>query len=237
MRALAHCLVVMLMAAGLAACGAGRNFTMPADGALKLGITTPEEAVALLGQPLSKRSETVTSVEQNVIPTSIFSPVRQLGTYEVYNYIFIDTAGQQLIGNLSGRRPSRSLNLAFWNGRLVFYNSSSSFDADTTNFDDRRIAQIERGRSTGADVIALLGKPTGGAIFPQIATKEGRALAYDYVVDDLSKNQRQIKFLAVYLDGNDIVRDMHSEDTTNPLPAPGAAPAPVFVPIIVPHGK
>jgi hypothetical protein len=236
MRASAHCIIVALAAVLLAGC-VGKNFTMPTDGALKLGVTTPQDAVALLGEPLSKRSETVTSVEQNLIPTSIFGPARQLGTYDYFSYLFVDTAGQALIGSLSGRRPSRSMSLTFWNDRLVFYNSSSSFDADATDFDDSRVAQIARGRSRAADVIALLGKPTGGAIFPQIAIPEGRVLIYDYAVDNLSANQRHVKFLAIYLDGSETVRDMHSENTTNPLPAPAAAPAPVFVPIIVPSGK
>ncbi|HEV2550397.1 MAG TPA: hypothetical protein VGU20_24000 [Stellaceae bacterium] len=231
----------VLLASLVAACGAGRNFAMPADGALKLGVTTTSDALSLLGAPYQKNQETVTSVATTGGPVSVFSPIKQPGTYDRFTYIFLDTSRQGVIsGALAGgrQRPERVLQLVFWNGKLVSYGSNSSFENDSTNFDENRIAQIERGRTRGAEVVQMMGKlPSGTAIYPMIAAPEGRTITYNFSEADLPNNERHRKFLAVYLDRDDVVRDMQSENTTNPLPIQPAAPAPGVVPIFVPRGK
>jgi hypothetical protein len=128
------------------------------------------------------------------------------------------------------------LQLVFWNGKLVSYGSTSSFENDSTNFDESRIAQIERGRTRGAEVVQMMGKPpSGAAIFPMIAVPEGRAMMYNFSEADLPNSQRHRKFLAVYVDRDDVVRDMNSENTINPMEIQPSAPAPTVVPIIVPR--
>lgn len=238
MKLVGRWFAVALMAALLSGCGAGKQFTMPADGSLKLGETTPAEAVAMIGEPVTKSSERLTSVETTAGVISVFSPVPQQGTYEAYNYVFIDTTGPVLAGPFAGAAPRRTLKLVFWNGKLVGYGAMSNFKDDTTNFDDTRVAQIKRGESTETDVKALLGKPSGATVFPLLATPDGHSLIYSYSEDDISAHERHAKFLAVYVDHNGIVRDMHSNDTVTPLPVQTApAPVPVFVPIITPKGK
>jgi len=210
---------------------------MPADGSLKLGETTPADAVAMIGEPISKSSETVTSVERTAGVISVFSAVRQLGTYEAYNYGFADTMNSVLIGQMAGPSPQRTLRLVFWNGKLVGYTSMSNFTEDTTDFDDTRIAQVQRGKSTEADVRALFGKPGGASIFPLIALPDGHALIYRYSKDDFNNRERHSKFLSVYIDHTGIVRDMNSSDTVTPIRIQSNATAPVFFPIIMPKGK
>lgn len=229
--------LVLVLAAGLlGGCGAGRDFKMPAQGALKLGVTTPAEAVALLGKPLAHSTERVNEVAKTSAPQSVFTAVRQPGIYESDSYIYIDTSQQGIVGGFANKRPARFLRLVFWNGTLAGYLSWSSFKNDSTNFDESRIPKVERGKSTEADVLALMGKPSGGAIFPLISAREGHEIIYAYIEDDVHDGQRHVKNFSVYFDAADVVRDMQSTDSTNPLPVAPAPPAPVFVPIIV-HGR
>jgi hypothetical protein len=230
-------LVALAGAALLAGCGAGRNFKMPAEDQLKLGVTTPQDAVAMFGQPLSQASQTQTEVAKSSEPETVFTAVPQPGTYVGYSYIFVDTTGQQWVGRLAGLRPERFLRLVFYDGKLAGYLSTSSFKDDSTDFDNSRVSQIIRDKSTAADVIALMGKPTGGAIFPLISPREGHSLTYYYLEDNLQANTHRTKFLNIYFDAQNIVRDIQSSDSTSPLPIAPAAGGPVVVPIIVPHGR
>jgi len=230
-------LVALGCAALLAGCGAGRNFKMPAEDQLKLGVTTPQDAVAMFGQPLSQASQTETEVEKTTDPQSVFTGVKQPGTYVSYSYIFVDTTEQQWIGRLAGLRPERFLRLVFFQGRLAGYLSTSSFKDDSTDFADGRVSQIRRDKSTAADVVALMGRPTGGAIFPLISPREGHSMTYYYLEDNLQANTHRTKFLNVYLDASNVVRDIQSSDSTSPLPIAPTAGGPVVVPIIVPRGR
>jgi hypothetical protein len=226
----------MLVVLLLAGCGAGKQFAMPADGSLKLGETTPADAVAIIGEPVSKSSETVTSVESTAGVVSIFSAIRQLGTYEIYNYGFVDMTGPS-ISQILPPGPQRTLRLVFWNGKLVGYTSMSNFKEDSTDFDDTRIAQIQRGKSTEGEARALFGKPAGVVIFPLIALPDGHALVYRYSQDDYDKKERQSKFLSIYVDHTGVVRDMNSNDTVTPIQRPANTAVPMFFPVITPKGK
>jgi hypothetical protein len=238
MRSSGRLFVAFVLVLTLGACGAGRNFTMPADGALQLGVTTPQQAVATLGEPMSKSSATIGSVEPAPGPTSVFTAVKEPGTYDNLVYIYVDTVGQQLIGKLAGIRRARILRLTFWNGTLASYVALSSFQNDSTNFDDGKVSQIERNKTRRSDVQLLLGPPSGGAIYPVISAREGHAILYGYSEDDLQANQRRAKFLGVYVDGTDTVRDFEASSSTNPLPPQQPAGGGTFVvPIVVPHGR
>src|ERR1700761_2897381 len=166
----------------LAGCGAGRNFTMPAKGSLQLGVTTPEQATAMLGNPVSKSSTTVATVETaTATPApSIFTAVKVPGTYDNLLYAYIDTGGQQLVGRLAGVRSARTLRLEFLNGKLIGYSAASSFDNDSTNFDESKVAQIERGKTGQNDVTNLLGIPSGELMYPLISVPQGHVAIYSY---------------------------------------------------------
>jgi len=230
----------------LAGCTSGRDFKMPAQGELKLGETTPSEAIALLGQPLSRSSQSTTAGTppspayqelRRLMGQSVFVSARETGTYERFSYSFSDNSGQQLIGRLSGVRPARTLRLLFWNGKLSEYVGISSFQADSTNFEESKLAQIERDKSSEADVIALLGKPTGGSSYPMISSRKGHALIYDYAEVDLKENQRNTKFLTIFVDEEGIVREVQANSASNPLPPPPPGPATVTVPVYIPPPK
>jgi hypothetical protein len=222
----------------LAGCGAGKNFTMPAKGTLQLGATTPEQAIAMLGEPVSKSSSTVASVETATLPPapSLFTPVKVPGHYDSLVYLYVDTVGQQLVGAFAGVRPSRTLHLVFLDGKLISYTASSSFDNDSTNFDETKVAQLERGKTTQNDMTNLFGVPSGEAMFPMISAQHGHVAVYNFIQDNVTTREHATKFLAVYIDDSGIVRDFESTTATNPLPMP-VATSTTIVPIVIPHGK
>jgi len=78
----------------------------------------------------------------------------------------------------AGPGGGRTLGFYFFNDVLVGHEFSSSVTADHTDFDDSNVGQIIKGKSTRAEVTALLGKPSGFYIYPMIKTQSGDAAVY-----------------------------------------------------------
>lgn len=209
---------------------------MPAAGTLQLGVTTPEQATALLGAPLSQSTATIGAVA-NGMPPTVFTAVPRSGAYQNFYYVYIDTVGQQLVGSLGGVQPARTLRLEFLDGKLVGYWESSSFDSDSTNFDDSKIARIVRGHTRQDEVTTLLGRPSGEVMYPVISQPEGHAAIYSYDVQNVTTRERSTKFIEVYFDAAGTVRDFESGSATNPMPVTRPIAGTAIVPIIIPRGK
>lgn len=229
-RIFAACALVLL-----AGCSIGREFHLPRE-RLQLGKTTPAELAALVGPPHERAMMTTSSADPEAQSKSIFNAAAVPGSYERLIYFHADTTGQQLVGGLSGVRPQRSLVCLFWNGTLASYSFESSFGTDSTNFDDGKIAAIERNKSTRADVLRLLGAPSGESIYPIMAVNDGRVLLYRYSQTNLSQRERSAKLLRIHVDAGDVVRDIAFNSSTAPLPV-APAPSSTYVPIIIPKGK
>jgi len=60
-----------------------------------------------------------------------------------------------------GDYVGRAIRFEFWNDRLVGYNFLSSFNEDPSDFNATKIADIEKGKTTRAEIIQRLGPPTG----------------------------------------------------------------------------
>jgi hypothetical protein len=107
---------------------------------------------------------------------------------------------------------TRGMGLYFLKGVLVGYEFTSSLPEDKTRFDDTKIPQIQRGQTTRAEVLALLGQPGGMYVYPLIKDQSGIALVYFFVDTDrhafgATVKQRQ-KLLAVTIDGQSVVSDV-----------------------------
>lgn len=224
----------------LVGCGsAGTQFALPAPGTFVLGKTTPGEVIATVGQPFQRNTSTTETpdVRRALPPAAIFTPVPTPGQFEHFSYIYIDTSQQAFLTRWTKHsvRPTRFLTCTFWNGRLAAYVGSSSFTQDSTDFTDAKIAQLKRGITTGDQVLALFGKPSGGAIYPIISRRDGVAMIYFNMVDDLGARERTMKFLEIYFDKAGIVRDFRSVSSSTPLIITAAAPT--SVPIFIPAGR
>jgi len=98
----------------------------------------------------------------------------------------------------------------FYNDILAGYEFVSSWAEDNTDFDAKKINAIVKGKSTKAEVIQLLGKPSGFYVYPMIKSQSGEAAAYVY--SDAKGTAFNMKFfrkvLVVTFDAGDITSDV-----------------------------
>lgn len=220
-----RCAVACIMGALLVAGCTGRDFVKPAPESLSLGVTPQDEVVAKYGQPYRQSTEILSGAGA---PNAA---VRPAGTYNHLVYYYADRAALMLPG---GRATERLLGFDFWNGKLYGYNFLSNFNSDSSNFDESKATQMERGRSTTDEVLDLLGPPTGQGVYPAIMDPSDRKFIYSYIA---VQDQRRIsKRLEILFSRDGKVRDFGFASDSGPAPAPaGGGTVPVYVP--PPRGK
>jgi outer membrane protein assembly factor BamE (lipoprotein component of BamABCDE complex) len=191
--------VAITLAATLALAGcAGTNFVRPDAAELRVGQSSYAQVIARMGQPRStgqvlKNGETLKTI----------------------TYAYAATGGEPLE---AGVIPARAMSFFFRADTLVGQEFVSSFKADNTNFDESKVSKIEKGKSTRADVLALMGKPSGTYAKPMVKEPAGEAIGYNYVATSGSaftglKSFR--KSLHVSFDANDIVSDVEFSSSGN----------------------
>jgi outer membrane protein assembly factor BamE (lipoprotein component of BamABCDE complex) len=143
----------------LTAC-AGVDFVRPAPDSFTLGKTTEQEVLQRMGKPYQTGT-----MEKNGKTTQFAS------------YAYASVGGEALY---EGVTPARAQAFYFLDGILVGTEFSSSFKSDGTDFDETRLSQIKKGKSTRADVIRVFGQPGGNYIFPLTNDPSNNALVYTY---------------------------------------------------------
>lgn len=178
-----------LLVGALGGC-AGTNFVRPDEAVLQNGKTTIAEVREKYGSPF--RESNVTTNDENV---------------KLLSYAYASTGGTPLE---TGVIPARGLDLAFWNDVLISNVFVSSFKDDASIFDESKRAEIVKGKTTRADVIALLGRPGGYAIYPYIKEKDKQALVYSYNATSGSAFNLKLsrRRLIVTVDSTGIVTDV-----------------------------
>lgn len=146
----------------LAAC-VGRDFTRPAPDSLRLGQTTWAEVAESYGKPFKESVYTLDGID---IVTEI--------------YAYGSLAASHHHAKINSDGAAHKLEFKFHRNILVGYVYSSSRAEDHTDFDETKSAEIIKGVTTKADVIKLLGKPSGYYIYPMIAQHSGDAVVYYY---------------------------------------------------------
>lgn len=144
----------------LTAC-AGTNFQKPADQSWTLGKTTKGEILQKMGSPV--RTGVVTKNDQ-----------------QLDQIVYVYAEGVSGSAAYPGVNPARSLTYSFTGNTLAGQEFISSFKVDATDWDESKVPQILKGQSTRAEVISLLGKPSGEVIYPIIKNKDEQALVYAY---------------------------------------------------------
>jgi outer membrane protein assembly factor BamE (lipoprotein component of BamABCDE complex) len=152
--------VAVLLLAGISGC-AGTNFVRPDSDSLKNGQTTYSQVTAKFGQPRQEGS--VIKNEQ---------------TLKTATYAYASMGGKPLN---EGVTAARAAGFYFHNDVLVGYEFISSWAEDHTNFDESRIKDIVKGKTTRAEITQLMGKPGGYHIFPLIKAATGEAAVYAYM--------------------------------------------------------
>ncbi len=108
----------------------------------------------------------------------------------------------------------RRMSFSFADLVLVGHEFTSSFDHDATNFDETKIAQIKQGETTEAQVIALLGEPTGRVIFPFVGRDEkGLTYLYAQFPRGWSSVEKHEKSFVVLINEHGVVTQTQFRDT------------------------
>ncbi|WP_118178564.1 hypothetical protein [Paraburkholderia phosphatilytica] len=194
MKNLSKLVLATSLIAALTAC-AGSNFVRPDDSALQDGKTTLTEVREKFGKPY-RESDVIKNDEK----------------VTVLLYAYASTTGTPVE---TGVVPGRSMDLSFWKGTLVSTQFVSTFKDDASNFDASKRDQIVKGKTTRDQVIGLLGRPAGYAIYPMIKDKQAQALIYAY--QTTSGSAFNLKFakrqLIVTVGQDGVVSDVNYESS------------------------
>jgi outer membrane protein assembly factor BamE (lipoprotein component of BamABCDE complex) len=150
---------VVVVALLLSGC-AGTNFVRPEPSSFVLGKTTQQEIFQIMGKPYQAGT-----VEKNG------------RTLHTASYSYATVGGDALY---SGVTAGRTQSFTFLNDTLVGTEFLSSFKEDGTDFDETKVAKIEKGKSTKADVVRLFGPAGGDYIAPLTTNPTDYALVYLY---------------------------------------------------------
>jgi hypothetical protein len=227
-------LFVILLLAGCAGTQ-GRDFTRPNPSQLQLGQTLRANILALYGEPQRQSSLVVTettSPNPNQ-PRTEFDSAQVPGAYSTitYNYSVIQPP-------IAGGGVSvRSLLFGFWNNTLIVDNFISNFPTDSSNFDETKLSDIVKTKTTKAAVVQLLGPPSGGSIYPAVQTNGDEMMIYEYA--ELGGQPRQLtrKRLEILVGKDEVVRDYRFASNSQPAPNAPTAATPAFVPLFIPAHK
>ena len=186
-RALTSMLVAVMVS--MVGCSSGTDFKRPDPTTLQLGKTTEREIRERFGEP--RREGSLIRNEKRV---------------KTLSYSYAEAA--PYVEKVSARAATFSL----YEGTLVGHDYSSSFSDDKTNFEDSSVDRIKNGKTTSAQVIDLLGTPTGEFIYPLAKLQDGRAYVYSYSRTDKgpfgSSLRIQQKTLVVNIDASGLVVDV-----------------------------
>ena len=145
---------------GLLGC-AGKDFVRPDPATLKNGETTYAQVTERFGKPFAEGSTT-----------------KNEKTVKSISYAYASLGGRPA---KEGVVPARGMGLYFYNDTLVGYEFLSSWAEDSSDFDESKMNQIVKGLTTRAEVVQLLGRPSGFAIYPMIKAATGEAAVYVYM--------------------------------------------------------
>jgi hypothetical protein len=196
-RVAARAAILAVVLAG--ACLLGADFSRPDPASFTLGQTTEQEVRARFGKP----SGQVNARVGDKLVTTL-------------RYAYAEARSVAV--------PVRIMAYAFHEGRLVGFDYMSSFAADQTVFDELAAKRIRRGISTRAEVLDLMGKPSGQFIYPSsYAGLPGHhADVYSHSRSEKLPSgvtlETTTKVLTVVFDEHDVVAETHLVVTTSSKP-------------------
>lgn len=189
--------VALLVMQALLGC-AGSIFERPSDHTFALGSTTYAQVIARMGT-------SATIFELTSPRGCLTKDVRYR-----YSSRFGRTKEQDSV-------PSRIQIYVFCDDVLVARDFTSSFEEDSTDFDESKIKGLVKGKTTRAQVIEIFGRPTGAYIWPYVPKVSGELIEaigyhYSYIVKHDSptgpRTYLHNKHLIVSFDRNDRVVDI-----------------------------
>jgi len=233
MRRLARFAVLGAFVLQLAACAppVGTDFVRPTSDTVTLGGTTEAEIRAKYGQPHSERAWGRQQAElAREVGTTVFGAARVSGTMSELYYYYSNRAG---VAAKEGVSPSKSVMFWFYNGRLVGWQSTSSFRADSSAFDEKKVPEIQAWRSLRGDLVRLFGPPSGMRMYPMVPGEDQQELSWYLYENDSATHQTRVRRLSVLVNALGVVLDSRYEGSAKPIPlapAPAYVPTPIYIP-------
>lgn len=181
------CVFALLLV--LAGC-AGKDFVRPDTAMLKNGQTTQAQVAATFGRPFAEGSG-----------------VKNEKTVKSASYAYAAIGGKPAH---DGVVAARGMSFYFVDDILVGYEFISSWAGDQTDFDEGKVNQIVKGKTTQPELVQLLGKPGGYYIYPMIKSTTGQAAVYAYaeVGGSMFNRKTYRKMLVVTFDDAGVVADV-----------------------------
>ena len=137
----------------------GRNFERPLPHSFKPGVTTEQDILQTYGNP-RKRS------------TWHYNGA----TLSRFDYVYL-APGEPHMPQVN---PGRALAFDFHDNVLVGYAYESNYKNDNTDFDESKVADIQKGKTKCNVVPDILGPPSGEYIYPLMNSKDVTGLLYSY---------------------------------------------------------
>lgn len=212
--------LLLALAASLGGCATfGKNF--PADKAqnFELGRTAKKEILAQFGAPQREKTFTARKdISGAELPDSVI--------VQVLDYYYQDNASSD--GALSGVRPGRWANIYLVNDKLAGYYIGSSFKSDSTDFEPSRASAIVKNKTTEAEVIAMLGRPSGRGIYPMAHSPSGHSFFYNTTLRNHPAGSITTKSLSVQFSQDGVVEDFSVNSKVDPIIV-APAPTPIYI--------
>lgn len=152
--------ITTIAAAALVAGCAGTDFVRPAPDSLKVGQATYSEVVEKLGKP-----------EQTGEQLFNDRKVKRIV------YVYAAAGGEPAEAGIT---PARANVYFFERDVLVGTEFTSSFKADSTNFDHSKVEYIKKGETTRSQILLTFGRPSVVYLPPMVEKTHGEAIGYLY---------------------------------------------------------
>ena len=168
------------------------------------------------------------------MPGSSPSEAGEIGESSTFNYLFLPSRSLMPPAS-AGVLARKQLDFYFWNDRLVGYRFFSSIPGDSTDFDETRVANITKGKTTTAEAISLLGVPSGMGTYPLVREKNQHYVSYNYAEWDTDKATYRLKQLWLKVDAQEVVIDHRFQSETKPYNTKSTNVVPIPIPIPIPR--
>lgn len=198
---------ILLLALILSACH-GQNFARPRSGQFTLGRTTRTEILSQHGEPTQESFDTPGSADHG--SKDSFAGAVVPGLIDVMTYLDYTT----------GDFPHfQAVTFMFWDSKLVGYSYVSDFSDSSSDFDQSKAGNLRVGKMTSAEVVQLLGAPTGELIYPLIQHEGDKVFLYAFSnIAGYWHRQQRTKSLEILFGPQDTVQDYRSNSDSNPIP-------------------
>lgn len=172
-------------------CSSRKDFIRPSQDTFKLGTTSYPMVVQKLGEPkyegsMLKNEKTIKAIAYS------------------YSSVINDDLGLNAI-------PARTMSYLFFDDILVGEEFISSFKSDSSYFEDGKINELFKDKTTRSEVIKLFGRPSCYYIYPMNKDIHGESIGYIYGVstkEPFNEIKHFNKTLIISFSDKDIVSDV-----------------------------